>query len=154
MAILSFMIYYFSYVIYAARCAKQHRQDFFGLSILKKGDESQKSSHRYNDSGSCGRNEVVVKKCAAVPCYRNENTTGLNQSFTPGEIKELIQENLTVIVHYFGKCFTQEKLQVIYDNLDKLEEKANVSGVGRSLTLEKFDDTFQCKECVYGIVVR
>lgn len=135
------MIFDFSYVIDASRHAMENGQKFVGLSIVKK----EESATRDNQDSMCSKNTGVVVKCGV-------SDAALQRSFTPGEIKKLIQDNLAILLQYYGKSFTQEKLQILYKNLDKLEEKADASGVERPLVLEEFDDKFQYKECVYGIV--
>lgn len=132
------MIFDFSYVIEASRHAKENGQAFVGLRTAEK-EESGGYHSRF-----CNHTTMAVK------CDIADST--LKQSFTPGEIKMLIQDNLEVICKYYGKCFMDEKLQVLYGYLDKMEAKANASGLIRPLVLEEFDDIFQRKELVYGIV--
>jgi hypothetical protein len=134
------MIFDFSYVIEASRHAKENGQAFVGLHTTV---EKEEQAGRYH-SRFCNHTTEAVQ-------YDVADST-LKQSFTPGEIKMLIQDNLEVIRKYYGKCFTDEKLQVLYGHLDKMEAKANTSGLIRPLVLEEFDDIFQRKELVYGIV--
>lgn len=117
------MVYDFGFIIDASRQASKTGNKFVGLDV---------------DVES----EFVTKSDVSNPA--------LKRSFTPAEIKKLIQDNLDALAEY-DDTFRGEKLESLYRALDGIQARADESGFERPLTLEEFDDKFQKKECVYGI---
>ena len=123
---VAFLCYDFAYIVDAARNAKKDGKDFVGINVDLDADKSVTKS---------GVSDAV-----------------LSRSFTPVEVKKVIEDNIDILVKYDKKKFKGKKLQGIYDSLNKLEAKAAASGIDRPLALEEFDDLYQTSECVYGVV--
>ena len=117
------MVYDFAFIIDASRHASQAGNKFVGLDVDSESDHVTKS----------GVSDAALKR-----------------SFTPGEIKRIIQDNIDTLSAY-DKIFRGKQLENIYHALDGLQARADDSGFERPLTVEEFDDRFQKKECVYGI---
>lgn len=124
MAAMAFMVYDFAYIVDAARKARREGKDFVGLDVDFETDKSVTKSG--------------VKDAS------------LARSFTPAEIKKLIQDNAEILADY-DDGFKGRKLKELFAQLDQIQARADASGVTRPLVLEEFDDKYQKRECVYGI---
>jgi len=124
MARLSFLVYDFAYVVDACRDAKKDGKEFVGLDVDFEANKS------------------VTKAGVA--------DAALSRSFTPGEIKKLIEDNISILQKY-DSTFKGKSLDGIYKSLDEMQGRADASGIDRSLVLEEFDDFYQTRECVYGV---
>ena len=119
------MIYNFGYII---NCARENKETFKGI------DTSFTDSKRRSISKS------------------NVDDNNLGRSFTPSEVKKLVENNINLLqVGVSKKDFTGKALDGFYSALDKQDARAKESGLERPLTLEEFDDLQQATECVYGI---
>jgi len=121
---LSFLVYDFAYVVDACRDAKKDGKEFVGLDVDFEANKS------------------VTKAGVA--------DAALSRSFTPGEIKKLIEDNISILQKY-DSTFKGKSLDGIYKSLDEMQGRADASGIDRSLVLEEFDDFYQTRECVYGV---
>lgn len=117
------MIYNFGFIVNSAR---ENKETFKGMTFT---DSKQKSISKSNvDDNNLGR------------------------SFTPSEVKKLVEDNINLLqVGVSKKDFTGKALDGFYSALDKLDARARESGLERPLTFEEFDDLQQETECVYGI---
>ena len=78
-----------------------------------------------------------------------KKTSRLARSFTPTEVKKIVQDNLPVLAEHYPVMFADpERVNLA---LQKLQERAQRSGLDRPLTLEEFDDKHQHKELVYAV---
>ena len=118
------MVYDFAYIVDAARKARREGKEFVGLDVDFETDKSVTKSG--------------VKDAS------------LARSFTPAEIKKLIQDNAEILADY-DDGFEGRKLKELFAQLDQIQARADASGVTRPLVLEEFDDKYQKRECVYGI---
>jgi len=75
----------------------------------------------------------------------------LSRSFTPMEIKKLIQDNIELLTEYYEEFGKDSKIERLYATLDEFERRANSIGNDRAITVEEFDDQFQTKELVYCV---
>ena len=75
----------------------------------------------------------------------------LVRSFTPNEIKTLIQDNIELLTQYYKAFKKESKIKKLYATLDQFERSANSIGDDRAITVEEFDDQFQTSEMVYGV---
>ena len=121
---MSFLVYDFAYIVDACRDAKKDGKEFVGLDVDFEADKS-------------------VTKAGVTDAT-------LSRSFTPGEVKALIQDNVSILQKYDGK-FKGKSLDGLYQTLDEMQARADASGIDRPLVLEDFDDLHQTRECVYGI---
>jgi hypothetical protein len=118
------MVYDFAFIIDASRYASKSENKFVGLDVDEESDHVTKS----------GVSDPALKR-----------------SFTPAEIKRLIQDNIDILSTY-DSVFKGRRLENIYAALDGLQARADDCGFDeRPLTVEEFDDKYQQKECVYGI---
>lgn len=124
MCIISFMIYQFGYLLDAARQSEGH---FTGLTL----DES---NYKFAKS-------------------QLGEDSDLKRSFTPAELKVLVQKNIEILSAYkkVGTFRERDSLDRFYKNLDFFTERAATSTVERPITVEEFDDSFQSAEPVYGL---
>lgn len=126
MAVLAFFVYDFAFIIDAARKTKADgKGEFVGLEIDL---ESEKP----------------ISKSTI-------DDTVLSRSFTPKEVKDLIEKNIDHLADY-DSTFKGKDLEEIYAILDRMIAIEEESGMDRPLTVEEFDDKHQTHECVYGIV--
>mmetsp|Transcript_10271 Transcript_10271/g.12997 ORF Transcript_10271/g.12997 Transcript_10271/m.12997 type:complete len:424 (-) Transcript_10271:815-2086(-) len=125
---VAFLVYTFGYIVDAARKISVDGKEFVGLKL--EGDHNQN----------------VAK--SNIP---NEDST-LKRSFTPEEVKRLIQDNEEILSAYEKTSqFRGEKLARLYESLDEMIARSESSDEERPLTLEEFDDKFQTEEPVYGV---
>ncbi|GFH45376.1 hypothetical protein CTEN210_01850 [Chaetoceros tenuissimus] len=125
MASIAFMIYNFGYII---NCARENKETFKGIDTS------------FTDS----KRKSITKS--------NVDDNNLGRSFTPSEVKKLVENNINLLQVGVGKKdFTGKALDGFYSALDKQDARARESGLERPLTLEEFDDLQQATECVYGI---
>ena len=118
------MVYEFALIIDASRQAKRNGKTFVGLDV------------DIDDTDHVAKSDV--------------SNAALRRSFTPCEIKKLIEDNIDILSAH-DRTFRGNQLQNIYNILDDLEARADDSGFERPLTVEEFDDKYQKQECVYGI---
>lgn len=78
-----------------------------------------------------------------------KNTRRLARSFTPAEVKKIVEDNLPVLAEHYPVEFTDPERMKL--SLQQLQERAQKSGLDRPLTLEEFDDKHQDKELVYAV---
>ncbi len=121
--VLAFFIYDFAFIVDASR---KTDKTFVGLDV---------------DSEALSKS--VVKSAV--------EDASLARSFTPHEVKELVQNNIEILSDY-DSLFRGSSLEKMYATLDRLIEIADQSGLSRPFTVEEFDDRLQKQECVYGIV--
>jgi len=82
----------------------------------------------------------------------NNKVGDYGRSFTPAEVKSLIQDNRKRLKSY-GKEFNNKNVEILNIILDKLQARADeFPDMERPLVVEAYDDRHQKKECVYGIV--
>ncbi len=82
----------------------------------------------------------------------SQENSEIKRSFTPAELKQLIQDNIDILSKYKkDSTFRGESLDRLYEDLDILTERGALSNEDRPLTLEEFDDKFQTVEPVYGL---
>jgi len=124
MGALSFFCYEFAHIADVARKVKKNGENLKGLII----DET---------SGQVSKSE--------------ETEADLKRSFTPSEVKSIIEENQKVLEDHYPSEFNDTTY--LMKTLDRMEERAKESenSVSRPLTLEEFDDRNQNKELVYAI---
>lgn len=72
------------------------------------------------------------------------------RTFTPSEMKEIIELNQEFLAETYPNAFGKDKLENLLELLEKLQ-KAELHAEN-SIVVEEFDDSFQETECVYGIV--
>lgn len=70
----------------------------------------------------------------------------LTKSLTPQELKDIVNNNIDILMKYHGKFFKDRVL--LMGAIEELDRQADASG--KSITLEEFDDKFQIDELVYG----
>ena len=116
---LSFIIYKIGYIIDSAKRAREDGLDFVGLDVDPDGH--------------------VTK--AADP-----DGKVLTKTLTPGELKDIVDNNVDILMRYHKKFFKDRKM--LMATLEELDKKAEESG--NAITLEEFDDKFQTEECVYA----
>lgn len=76
----------------------------------------------------------------------------LERSFTPEELKNLIQDNIEILSKYKNaSTFRGDSLDRLYQNLDLFTKRGAASTDARPLTIEEFDDKYQNVEPVYGL---
>ena len=95
-------------------------------------------------------------------CFADESTdentksqemkTRLKRTFTPSEVKTIVEKNKEVLIKYHRSEFTDymhQNMQI----MNTVEERINSSGMSdaRPITIEEFDDKYQKQELVYGI---
>lgn len=77
------------------------------------------------------------------------STSRLARSFSPAEVKKIVQDNLSVLAeHYPGEFADPTKVTT---SLEQLQERVQASGLKRPLTLEEYDDKHQNQEMVYAV---
>lgn len=78
-------------------------------------------------------------------------STELQRSFTPSELKKVIEDNVSALADISGD-FKGDSLVTLMTLIEKFQSKADsAEGEERPLAIEEFDDKFQKKECVYAI---
>jgi len=117
-------VYDFAYIVDACRDAKKDGKEFVGLDIDFEANKS-------------------VTKAGVADAT-------LSRSFSPGEVKKLIEDNVSILQKY-DSTFKGKSLDGLCQTLDEMQGRADASGIDRSLVLEEFDDLNQTRECVYGI---
>ena len=122
----SFFVYTFSYVLDAARKEKEQGREFVGIK-----------------SDGNGLNATV-----------SSATSSLGRTFTPMELKKLIQDNVKTLAKYYESDFTEPTLSQTYRNLKVMEDEVTEAGTRalRPITMTEFDDKFQKNELVYAVV--
>ena len=81
---------------------------------------------------------------------KSTSTTRLERSFTPSEVKELIEKNKSILAEKYPKEFSD--ISLITQSLDVLQERVvKNSRLDRPLSLVEFDDKHQDKEMVYAV---
>jgi len=143
---ISFIIYQLGYLSEASRKAKELGVQFKGMELDVNGS--------------------VIKP--------NIASSALKRNFTPGELKQIIQDNLEFLNELFPGYSEEPSLSATYESLDELEmvpadatlDLANsgssvvTSNSGstkivkpwRAYTIEEFEDRFQQNELVYSVV--
>ncbi len=83
-----------------------------------------------------------------------ENRVGpFGRSFTPNEVKSLVEDNIEFLEKYDKEAFNPKAKEALFKELDELQARADAfPDLERPLVVENFDDKFQKRECVYGIV--
>ncbi len=119
---LSFIIFYqydFGYIVDAARLAKDEGVPFVGLKV---------------------ENNTIEKS--------QVGDSVLKRSFTPGEVKKLIQDNIEYLVEKdYGGTFVSPHVDILFTALDDMQDRANQHpDLERPLVIEEFDDQFQKQE--------
>jgi len=82
-------------------------------------------------------------------CKHGDTSSRLKRSFTPTEVKKLVDDNREVLVARFSRRFKNTEL--LEQSLKLLQDRATESGMDRPITLVEFDDHHQDKEMVYGV---
>jgi len=123
---LAKLAYTMGYIFDASREAKKQGVEFYGINVDSDSDDRKQFTHAVADAE-------------------------LFRSFTPGEIKEVMEKNADFMNKFKPGSFSSEKLEGHYSFLEKLQAESDASGIERALALEEFDDAFQDKECVYGV---
>jgi hypothetical protein len=120
MMTMSLLVYDFGFLVDACRKAMEEGKTITGLKV--------------------NSNYTIQKSDDAV----------LNRSFTPGEIKSLVQNNEEYLVQ--NGTFEKSYLGFLIGILDDMQGRADeFQDIERPLVIEEFDDQFQNQECVYGI---
>ena len=144
---ISFIIYQLGYLSGASRKAKEIGVQFKGMELDARGS--------------------VIKP--------NIASSALKRNFTPGELKNIIQDNLEFLREQFPQ-YSDESLVATYESLDELEKapadatkiydlansgssvESSTSGSSkivkkwRAYTIEEFEDRFQSSELVYSVI--
>jgi len=119
----AFMTYTFSYVLDVARKEEKESRQLKGFQI---------------EQGSYVKNE-------AQP----------NRSFTPVELLKVIEDNLDTLRSYHDNIFNEDMFtneNTFISFLKQWAKSCEKCDIPRSMVLEQFDDEFQTRELVYGIV--
>jgi hypothetical protein len=76
----------------------------------------------------------------------------LKRSFTPAEVKKLVQDNIRILKKY-DSIFKSgdEETDKVYQALDQLFAQLQASGIDRFITMEEYDEKYQKTEILYGI---
>jgi predicted lipase len=122
MVALSFMAYTFAYIVDVSRTLKKKGEDgLVGLTIDEHGDRISKTG---------------------------ENESSLMRSFTPLEVKKIVEDNQEVLAKYYKTFKSNTHL---LKTLALMIERASQLEIPRPLTLEEFDDEYQKRELVYAV---
>ena len=76
-------------------------------------------------------------------------TSRLARSFTPSEVKKILQDNPPKLAEQFPVEFADPSR--VQASLELLEQRVKKSSLPRPLTLEEFDDKHQDREMVYAV---
>jgi hypothetical protein len=128
MAAASFLVYTFGYLLDASR-----RHSIAGLSV----------------------DQMTGRMAKSIASAFNPDTSALGRSFTPAEVKSIVEDNPRVLAQDFPDEFGKperilESLKVLQDRVDASASSAENS-VERPLTLMEYDDRHQDRSLVYGV---
>ena len=84
-----------------------------------------------------------------------KNEAQPNRSFTPVELLKVIEDNLDTLRSYHDNIFNEDMFtneNTFISFLKQWAKSCEKCDIPRSMVIEQFDDEFQTRELVYGIV--
>jgi hypothetical protein len=105
---------------------------------------SRKAGHIFKGLILDEKNHVITSE---------ENDITLLRSYTPQEIKFVIEENMEILQTHGGSFSDEGTLRRLYEALDTMIKRGDemVPPMERPIALEEYDDRYQDEELVFGI---